>query len=47
MFNEYDTDKSGTINIDEFETLMVKLGVAPLKDPNKKSSASSDKNKDE
>ena len=46
MFNQFDTDRSGTINLDEFETLLVKLGVAPLKDPNKKSSASSDKSKE-
>ena len=36
LFNEYDTDKTGRLTIDEFEILLAKLGVAPMKDPFKK-----------
>ena len=43
MFAEYDSDKSGTLTFDELETMLVKLGVAPMADPEKRGSASSDK----
>ena len=31
MFDQFDTDKSGTINLGEFEALLAKIGVAPMK----------------
>lgn len=31
MFNEYDTDGNGTISFTEFLEMMIKLGIAPLK----------------
>lgn len=31
MFDEYDTDKNGSISAEEFKEMMVKLGMAPLK----------------
>lgn len=43
MFVQYDTDGNGTIDVEEFQELLVALGVAPLEDPQKRSSASSDK----
>jgi len=43
MFQEYDTNKNGTIGLDELETMLAKLGVAPMLDPSKRGSASSDK----
>ena len=43
LFDEYDKDGSGKISIDELELILAKFGVAPLKDPLKKSSASKDK----
>ena len=43
LFSEYDSDKSGTLTFDELETMLVKLGVAPMADPSKRGSASSDK----
>ena len=46
MFEQFDTDKSGTITLNEFEALLAKIGVAPLKDPMKRGSASTDKSKD-
>ena len=46
MFEQFDTDKSGTITLNEFEALLAKIGVAPLKDPMKRSSASTDKIKE-
>ena len=45
MFDQYDTDKSGTITLDEFEGLLNKIGVAPLKNPMKRGSASKDAEK--
>ena len=30
MFSQYDLDGNGTIDVDEFESMLVKLGVAPL-----------------
>jgi len=39
LFNEFDTDKSGTITINELEAMLIKLGVAPLADPLKPTSA--------
>lgn len=45
LFNEYDGDKDGSINVDELEALLVKLGVAPLVDPAKRGSASKDTTK--
>ena len=32
MFQEYDLDGSGSIDFDEFQSMLVKLGVAPMKD---------------
>jgi len=43
LFSKYDTDKSGKISLDELEVMLSSLGVAPLKDPTKRSSASVDK----
>lgn len=40
MFLEYDTNNSGAITIDQLEAMLVKLGVAPMKDPLKKRTAS-------
>ncbi|KAJ1453255.1 hypothetical protein M885DRAFT_582889 [Pelagophyceae sp. CCMP2097] len=31
MFSEFDTDASGTISLEEFQEMMIKLGLAPLK----------------
>jgi Ca2+-binding EF-hand superfamily protein len=42
LFKEYDSNNSGTIGLNELETMLYKLGVAPLKDPMKRGSASSD-----
>jgi len=39
LFGKYDKDKSGTITVDELESMLVQLGVAPLKDPTKKVTA--------
>jgi Ca2+-binding EF-hand superfamily protein len=36
LFDEYDTDRNGHINVEELESMLVKLGVAPLIDPLKK-----------
>lgn len=46
LFKEYDTDKDGKIGLKEFETLLVNLGVAPMIDPLKRGSASSDKSRE-
>ena len=35
MFASYDTDGNGSIDLDEFTNLLVKLGVAPQKVENK------------
>jgi Ca2+-binding EF-hand superfamily protein len=43
LFNEYDLDKDGKLEIKEVEAMLVKFGVAPLADPNKKNSASVDR----
>jgi len=43
LFDEYDRDKTGTITITELENMLVTLGVAPMLDPLKRGSASSDK----
>jgi isocitrate dehydrogenase len=45
LFNDYDTDKDGSISVDELEALLVKLGVAPMVDPSKRGSASTDTTK--
>merc|ERR1712072_75566 len=38
MFDLYDVDNNGTIDVDEFSEMIIKLGVAPkLKDEKKKS----------
>jgi Ca2+-binding EF-hand superfamily protein len=47
LFNEYDSDKDGSIGVAELEKMLVELGVAPMKDPSKVGSASSDKPKAE
>ena len=39
LFDEYDTDKSGSITVNELEQMLVKLGVAPLVDPISRGSA--------
>jgi isocitrate dehydrogenase len=43
LFDEYDVDRDGSINLNELEAMLVKLGVAPLVDPLKRGSASSDR----
>jgi hypothetical protein len=43
LFDSYDKDKSGTITIDELEHMLGALGVAPMIDPSKRVTASSDK----
>jgi Ca2+-binding EF-hand superfamily protein len=48
LFKEYDTSGDGKISLDELEVMLAQLGVAPMKDPMKRTSASSDaKRKDE
>ena len=47
LFDDYDVDKSGSIGLDELEGMLAALGVAPMKDPTKRVSASSDKSKAE
>lgn len=42
LFNEYDTNKNGVIGLDELEKMLAQLGVAPLKNPMKRGSASID-----
>lgn len=44
LFSEYDSNRDGSITVSELEKLLVDLGVAPLKEMSKLSSASSDKN---
>lgn len=34
LFDEHDLDGSGTITVNELETMLVKLGVAPVVDAN-------------
>lgn len=43
LFNDYDTNKDGSISVEELEAMLVKLGVAPLVDPSKRGSASKDR----
>ena len=43
LFDDYDVDKDGVISLNEVEKMLVTLGVAPLKEISKLSSASSDK----
>lgn len=43
LFNEYDLDKDGVITVNELESMLVKLGVAPLVDPLKKTSMKEEK----
>jgi hypothetical protein len=43
LFDDYDKDRSGTITLDELERMLFALGVAPMKDPAKRVTASSDK----
>ena len=43
LFNEYDGNKDGKLEIKELEALLVKLGVAPMVDPLKRGSASTDR----
>jgi len=45
LFSEYDSDKTGAITIDALELMLEKIGVAPMKDPFLRSSASKDKQK--
>jgi Ca2+-binding EF-hand superfamily protein len=39
MFKEFDLDGTGRIDMDEFSKMLVTLNIAPLKNPEKKSSA--------
>mmetsp|Transcript_36664 Transcript_36664/g.117615 ORF Transcript_36664/g.117615 Transcript_36664/m.117615 type:complete len:113 (+) Transcript_36664:1430-1768(+) len=32
LFNEFDADRNGSISLAEFEEMMIKLGLAPLKE---------------
>jgi isocitrate dehydrogenase len=43
LFDAYDTNKNGSINLDELEEMLVAMSVAPMKDPTKRGSASKDK----
>lgn len=43
MFQEYDKEKKGAIGLEELELMLINMGVAPLKDPLKRGSASIDK----
>jgi len=45
LFSKYDKDNDGTISISELEHLLSNMGVAPLLDPSKRGSASSDVNR--
>mmetsp|Transcript_21720 Transcript_21720/g.21880 ORF Transcript_21720/g.21880 Transcript_21720/m.21880 type:complete len:536 (+) Transcript_21720:61-1668(+) len=42
MFQEYDQNNDGSIGLDDLEKMLAKLGVAPMLDPMKRGSASSD-----
>jgi Ca2+-binding EF-hand superfamily protein len=44
LFKEYDSG-SGSVTLDGLESMLAKLGVAPLKDPLKRGSASIDTEK--
>ncbi len=46
IFDKYDADGSGKIDINELEEMLVAMGLAPMTDPDKRGSASSDKTKD-
>jgi len=46
LFDEYDTNKDGSISVLEVERMLADLGVAPLTEVSKLGSASSDKPKD-
>jgi isocitrate dehydrogenase len=46
LFATYDHGNKGSITVNELEEMLVKIGVAPLKDIGKRSSASSDKEKE-
>jgi Ca2+-binding EF-hand superfamily protein len=46
LFDEYDTDRNGFINVNELEQMLVKIGVAPMLDPLKRGSASADRQRD-
>ena len=37
LFTEFDTDGNGQISVDEFTEMMIKLGLAPPKEPVSKS----------
>jgi len=43
LFKEYDAEGKGAIGIDQLELMLAKIGVAPMKDPLKRGSASSDR----
>lgn len=43
LFHEYDTDGNGAIGLDELERMLLQMGVAPMKEPALRNSASSDK----
>ena len=47
IFSKYDTDGSGKIDINELEEMLVAMGLAPMSDPSKRGSASSDKAKED
>ncbi|KAH8095086.1 isocitrate dehydrogenase [Aureococcus anophagefferens] len=39
MFAEFDVDGSGSISLEEFSEMMIKLGLAPMKEPEKTSAS--------
>ena len=39
LFSEFDTDGNGQISVDEFAEMMIKLGLAPPKEPGKESAS--------
>ena len=45
IFEKYDLDRTGKLSLEEVEIMLDQMGVAPLIDPTKRSSASSDKTK--
>ena len=39
LFAEFDTDSDGSISVEEFTEMMIKLGLAPPKEPGKESAS--------
>ena len=42
LFTQFDADKDGGITLDELELMLLKLGVAPLKDHKGRNAGSSE-----